>query len=118
MEYQNIGHLLEQSAIRWPQHEAIVYDDQRLTYREWNALVNRLANGLRALGVGEGDHVAILANNSLEQVTTHLAVVKLGAVMITLNFRFTAEELKPLLATTHPSMLIFDSDLAGVVEQA
>ncbi len=118
MQYQNIGHLLEQTAARWPANEAIIYEDRRLSYREWNSLVNRLANGLRRLGVREGDHIAIFAYNSLEQVTTHLAVAKCGAVAVLLNFRFTVGELKPLLELTHPSVLVFDSELASVVEQA
>ena len=72
-----------------------------ITYREWNAPANRTAHWLHALGIGEGDLVAVLAQNCVEYLDLWFACGKLGAIMQTLNWPLTAHELCGLLTDTH-----------------
>ena len=65
----NIGALLSRHARYRPDHLALVAGGQRLTYRELNAIVNRLANALLANGVTKGDKIATLLPNCLELMT-------------------------------------------------
>ena len=56
----NIGSLFSRHARYRPNHLAFVFEDQRLTWRELNQSINRLANALLALGIQKGDKVATL----------------------------------------------------------
>jgi long-chain acyl-CoA synthetase len=60
-----------------------------LTYRELQSEVNRLANGLRTIGVGKGTHVGVMLPNIPEFPLTWLALARLGAVMVPVNTRYT-----------------------------
>ncbi len=72
---------------RNPDGEALVCADQRLTYRELDAEVGRVAAGLAARGVGKGDRVALLLGNRIEFVVLIFAVSRLGAIWVPLNIR-------------------------------
>ncbi len=83
----------------------------RLTYREWNTRVNRLANWLRdAAGVGHGDRVAILARDGVEHLDLLFACGKLGAIHTALNWRLHWRETVSILEDTQPKVLIYSDD--------
>lgn len=67
MPTATISHLLTRNALYRPNHLAVVFEDHRLTYRELNRQVNRLANALLELGIGKGDKIATILPNCLEQ---------------------------------------------------
>ena len=98
-----IGDLLDQQAATFPDKEALVYHyperglELRLTYRALHAEVNRVARGLLALGIGQGEHVAIWAPNVPEWVFLELALAKIGAVLVTVNTAYRKDELAYLL---------------------
>ena len=73
-----VHELFEAQALQTPDAEALVWDDERLTYAELNARANRLAHYLRSLGVKPDDRVAICLERSFEQVISLLAVLKAG----------------------------------------
>jgi len=64
----NIGTLLTKSARTFPNKLAIVHWPKKLTYAEFNARANRLANALKKLGVGRGNNVALLQYNYPEML--------------------------------------------------
>ena len=80
-EFLNIASLIV------PDRPAIVFEGARYTYAELKSRVNRLANALADLGVGEGDRVAVLQVNSNEHVEICFAAAQLDAVYAPLNFR-------------------------------
>ncbi|MGD2156975.1 MAG: long-chain fatty acid--CoA ligase [Anaerolineales bacterium] len=90
----------------------------RLTYRQWNQRVNRLANWLKsAAGVEKGDRVAILARDGIEHLDLFYACGKLGAIHTALNWRLHWRELADLIADTTPKALIYSDDFkASVIE--
>jgi fatty-acyl-CoA synthase len=94
-----MGALLEDMARRYPDNDALVYPDRglRLGYREFNALCNRFARGLLALGIRKGDHVAVWATNVPEWVTLQFATAKIGAVLVTVNTHYKGVELEYIL---------------------
>ncbi len=61
-----LGQVVERHALLAPEHTALVYEGQRLTQRDWAALVRRSAQALARLGIGRHGRVAILAKNSPE----------------------------------------------------
>lgn len=75
-----------------PDGVATIFGDRQRTWRETAARVQRLASALRALGVKEGEPVAVLAQNSDRYFETYLAVAWAGAVIVPLNVRWSAAE--------------------------
>lgn len=81
-------------------------DDRRWTYAEFNAAANRAANLLRSLGIGKGDKVSLLMNNSAEYVLAYFACWKLGAVAGPVNSHLKSEELAYVLNNSEAVALI------------
>ena len=75
----NIGALLPRHARYRPDHLAVVFEDHRLTFRQFNARVNRLAHALLAAGLAKGDKVATVLPNCLEQLEVYWAACEDGA---------------------------------------
>ncbi len=91
----NAETLLSQRAHLTPDREALFELDTgvRYTYADLNARANRAANWLRSIGIGVGDRVSILAQNSVAFVDLLYGVAKIGAVLAPLNWRLVASEL-------------------------
>jgi fatty-acyl-CoA synthase len=94
-----MGGLLEDIVRRFPDNEALVYPDRglRYTYREFNALCDRVARGLMALGIEKGENLAIWATNVPEWVILDWATAKIGAVLVTVNTLYKTKELEYIL---------------------
>ncbi len=94
-----LGQLLDQAAARFPDNDAVVYVDRdlRMTYRQFGEVVDRLARGLMALGVQNGEKVAIWATNIPYWVALQFATAKIGAVLLTVNTNYKRAELNYLL---------------------
>jgi len=80
----NLKQMLEKTAGEVPQKEAVVLGSRRVTYGELDEASNRLANALVGLGLGKGDHVAILMSHRPEWVVNYFGVVKAGGVAVLL----------------------------------
>jgi len=105
----NIGALLPRHARYRPDHLAVVFEDHRLTYRQFNRRVNRLANALVDMGIAKGDKIATILPNCLELLDIYWAVAKIGAVVVPLS---------PMLRGTGLTRLLNDSDSVLVVTNA
>ena len=90
-----IGQQLEQTAARFPDRLALVVRQQRvrLTWRELDAEVDKLAAGLLALGLAPGDRVGIWSPNNVEWVLTQLATARAGMVLVCINPAYRLHEL-------------------------
>jgi fatty-acyl-CoA synthase len=89
-----LGEFLRRQAVERGACEALVTDNARLTYAALHAEVRRTAGGMRALGFGKGDHVAILMGNDEKWLSLFYAAASIGAVTVPVNTRFKAAELK------------------------
>ena len=101
-----INTLLTRHARYRPDHLAVVFGEHRLTFRQFNARVNRLANALNGLGLVKGDKIATVLDNSLELLEIYQAAAKTGLVAVPLS---------PLLRGSGLSNLINDSECRAVV---
>ena len=84
---------MARNARKFPNEEAIVFGDTRLTYSEFNSRINRLAHAFQDMGVGRGDKVALLMLNCNQYLECYFALAKIGAVAVPLNFRLHPEEI-------------------------
>ncbi|NPA24823.1 MAG: acyl--CoA ligase [Deltaproteobacteria bacterium] len=88
-----------------------------LTWKEFNTSINRVANYLKnEFGIKPGDYVMHLQNNSLEWLISYYAIIKLGAVVVPLNFRFVGADIKYAAEVASPKAFILGSEFLGVVE--
>ena len=103
---------------RWasidPTREAIRFEANRWSYDDLNKAVNETAWFLSNSGIVRGDRVAILAMNSDEYVIACLAIARLGAVSVLLNYRLALEELRYLIEDCEPVAILLDADFITV----
>ena len=88
---------LMRAAERWPDTEAYVEGDRRVTFREFRAAALEIARGLLAKEVQLGDRVVIWAPNSIEFAIAAMGVYCAGGAVVPLNTRFTAYEAQSLI---------------------
>jgi fatty-acyl-CoA synthase len=110
--------LLARHARLRPDEVAMVDSTTRRTYRELDDRVTRLGNALAARGVGAGDRVSVLGRNRIEVVESWLAVLRIGAIAVPVNFRLVADEIAYVLLDSGSCVVVADPDLAPAVEQA
>jgi fatty-acyl-CoA synthase len=86
--------------------DAVVFPDERASYPELEARAEEVARGLRALGVGPGDKVAILMPNCVDYAVSLYGIARLGAVSVPLNGRFKALELGYVVGHSDAKVLL------------
>ncbi|MCQ2354946.1 MAG: acyl--CoA ligase [Clostridia bacterium] len=88
---------------------------RELTWGEFDARANRIANFLISRGVKKGDKIAILLMNCLEWLPIYFGILKTGALAVPMNYRYTADEIKYCLDLSDSSILIFGEEFIGRV---
>jgi fatty-acyl-CoA synthase len=94
---------------------AIVHGDRRTTYAEFAAEATRVAHALRAFGVQPGDRVAYLCPNIPELLIAHFAVPLAGAVLVAINTRLAADEVRYICDHSGATLLVVDAELRPTV---
>ncbi|RJP66721.1 MAG: long-chain-fatty-acid--CoA ligase [Candidatus Abyssobacteria bacterium SURF_17] len=112
----NAGEWVYKHAVRKPGVTAVVVDDRRLSYAELNARVNRLAHSLVAMNISRRDRVAALMFNSNEYMELSLALAKIGAVLVPLNYRLAPPELAHILNDSSARVLVYSHELSYLCE--
>ena len=112
----------EQKHLTWREYSLIMARPnesyrREVTWKEFNQKANRFANFLLSRGVKKGDKVAILLMNCLEWLPIYFGILKSGCVVVPLNYRYTAEEIKYCLEKSDSSHLIFGPEFTGRVEE-
>jgi acyl-CoA synthetase (AMP-forming)/AMP-acid ligase II len=88
-----------------------------LTWRQFNDEINKVANYLsKDLGIKDGDFVMHLQNNSLEWLITYYGIIKIGAVVVPLNFRFVGTDILYAAKICSPKAFIIGSEFLPVVQ--
>jgi len=103
---KTLGDLIDRAAETWPDREAIVYEDERVSYRLVRERVNRLAGALLKLGVRKGDKVAVLFTNIPQWAYAEFAIDKIGGIVVPLNTRYSVEEIHYILGHSDSTTLI------------
>jgi long-chain acyl-CoA synthetase len=89
----NLAMLLEDSARKYPDREAIVFGATRMTYTQLNAMACQVANGLQARGIGPGDRVALSCLNVPHFPIAYYGILKAGAAVVPLNVLLSQPEI-------------------------
>ena len=102
----NLGAILDRVGAQFPQQEAIVSGEQRITFESLMHKVNALANAMLKMGVKKGDKVAIWMSNKPEWVYAHFACIKIGAALVPLNTRYKSHEVDYILRQSDATTLL------------
>ncbi|MDX2604376.1 amino acid adenylation domain-containing protein [Streptomyces caniscabiei] len=105
--------LLEAHARRTPDAEAVRFEGESVTYGEFDARVNRLAQALRARGVGPESRVAVMLPRSVDLIVALWAVLKAGAAYVPIDTGYPADRIAYILADSGARLLISDRDVDG-----
>jgi len=118
LKQRTIGHLLADKAARVGDRTWLIFGEQRYTYAQAHELSNRYANGFRELGVGKGDHVAVMLPNCSEFIWTIWGLAKLGAVTVPLNTAARGELLRYFITQSDSSCVVAAAEWADRVAEA
>ncbi|QSF97260.1 lichenysin non-ribosomal peptide synthetase LicA [Bacillus paralicheniformis] len=103
--------LFEQKAADHPEKTAVVYEGQKLSYRELNEQSNRLARALRRRGIGPDAPAAIVMERSERVITAMLGVLKAGGAYVPIDPGFPEERIRFMLEDSKVKAVITDSGL-------
>src|ERR671914_548220 len=109
---------LERTASAFPARTAVVDGPRRITWADLRERVRRLAVALQRGGIEKGDRVAFLAPNVTELLEAHYGVPAAGAVLVAINTRLNAHEVRYILEHSGSRMLVVDPSLAHLAEGA
>ena len=112
---RRFGDLADDIAARHGGREGLVFQDQRFTFAEMAAEIDRAAKALMAQGVGTGDHVALWLNNSADWIFISFALAKIGAVQVPINTRFRTADLEYVVRQSDSTVLI-THDQSGPID--
>jgi len=106
---RNSYEALVQCAHRWPDQDGVVFPlaNKRLSFSQWLDQAERLAQALRRMEIGEGDTVALWAENRVEWAVTQAALAGIGAVLVPINTHFREKDLCFVLNHSQAKAILF-----------
>src|ERR671922_912500 len=110
------GEMLWESAQRFPEKIAVVFQGRKISYRELDGLASSFANALANLGVKKGDRVALFMTNRPEYLISLYGIARLGAVFTPMNPTYKEGEITHQLNDAEASVLIVQESLYPLVQ--
>ena len=108
----NAGELLEDRAEELPDRPFLLFEDQRISFRDHNVAANRVAHWAHDQGLRRGDAVALLMENRPDYLVIWMGLAKLGVVTALINTNLTGRTLRHALATSGARHLILGAECA------
>lgn len=112
-----IKKLLNDPLIKSPDREIVYGDDHRYTYRELNQRIARLADGLTGLGVSAGDTIAVFDYDSHRYLECFFAIPMIGAVLQTVNWRLSADQIAYTINHAEARFIIINADFLPILDE-
>ena len=101
-----LSSILAQTAARFPDKEALVFREQRITWGRLERWVTNLAGAFLEMGVQPGDRVGILCSTRPEYIVAYLAATRIGAIATGFNMQYTPREVGDLARLTQPAVMV------------
>ncbi|MFF3572623.1 fatty acyl-CoA synthetase [Nocardia jiangxiensis] len=115
---QVLGDIPRRSALRSPDKTALVHRDTRITFAEFDRLVDSAAACLWEHGLRPGDRLAIMSHNCWQFPVVIFGAARIGVVAVPINFMLTAGEVAYLIDDCRPSGFVAEDALCPVVDEA
>jgi long-chain acyl-CoA synthetase len=108
--------LLEEMARSHPDNIALIFKDNRISYREYNETADRLGAALQSLGVKKGDRVAIHLLNCPQFPITYYAILRIGGICVPCNPIYTAREMRHQISDSGARIIITLSNMYPLIK--
>ena len=105
-DIRTLGELIDRASETWPEREAVVYEDHRISYWELKDGANRLAASLLKLGIKKGDKISVLFTNRPQWAYIEFAIDKIGGIVIPINTRYSLKEFEYIMHHSDSTTLI------------
>lgn len=116
-ERTGLGKMLEETAKKYRKKPALFFEGKEIIFEQLDENVNRLANGLRKLGIEGGDRVAIMLPNIPEFVYSFFALQKLGAIAVPFNTMYKGREILHILNDSGARAIITLTNFAPLINE-
>ena len=113
----NVRSFWEEKVARLPDKIAIIFQRKEYTFREFDSLINKVANSLASLGVAPGDKIGGFMPNCLEWLILYFAVAKLGATNVFVNTQYDAELLRHAFKVSDVKAVMISRSLLPVYQK-
>lgn len=117
MQLNLLHHELEFAARTWGEQTAVITPSGEISFQDLDDKATALAGGLVSLGLGQGDRLAILGQNSADYITWHYAAAKVGIIFHVLNTRLAKGELIWMIDNAESAALIADPEFADLAKE-
>lgn len=114
----NLFHIIKNSASNQPDRPALVFNGHRILYKDFLDGIDRLAQGLKTLGLGPGDRIAVMLPNLPHHPISFFALLKLGVTIVPVSIFFKAEEIHHILEDSEVRGIIYWQGFRGEVLEA
>lgn len=114
----NLNDLWNRAADLYGDRTAVIFEDQRYTYADLDALIRGFVASLPSLGVGPGDRVALVLPNCLHSIVCYLGIIRAGAIALPLNIRLKPSEMRFMFEDAAPKAVIVHHTLREQVNEA
>ena len=110
-----VGQFLDEAVAEVPDEPLLIWQDQRISYREFAERTNRSANVWYELGVRRGDHIAFMVDNKPEFLYAWFGLCRLGATLVAVNTGFKEQETRYILEHSQAKFALIDDEYAAMV---
>jgi acyl-CoA synthetase (AMP-forming)/AMP-acid ligase II len=115
MTTDTFADIIRRHAAARPDAPALTFAGRTRSFADLDTASSRVADGLRARGIGPGDRVAVLSKNRAEFFEAIIGCSKLGATLVGLNWRLSAREIAEILDDCEPALVLVDETGAGIL---
>lgn len=122
--FTHIGEILARNARMYPNDTALIEripaekKRMEITWKEFDDKANQFANVLVKKGIKKGDKVVHFMMNSIDWLVTYFGIIRTGAWVVPLNFRFTAEDVVYCCDVAEPAVVVFDEEFTDRITAA
>lgn len=113
----NVRELLEKKVEKHPDKTYLYFKDLKLTYGEFNSIVNRVSNSFKKMGIKKGQMVAVMLPNCPEFLYTWMGINKIGAIEVPINTGFQEKEIEYILQHSESSAIVIHKDYYQFLEK-
>lgn len=114
----NLNEMLDATCTAYPKSKAIIFRDEKITYAQLREQVLIVAQAFQSLGVAKGDRIALILKNSPEFIVSYFAAVRLGAIVVPINFLLTSPEIEYIINDCKATGIIVHAKFIKTVSQA
>lgn len=110
---KTLAETISNRAEKRPEQTAIIFNNEKITFRQLNGRIDSLATAFLKMGIGTKDRIAVILPTRPEFLYVWYAAAKIGAAVVGLNFRYREEEIVYMVNNAKPSVLVCINEFAG-----